>query len=90
MLSNVTLPFVEEQVLVHIEESQQPQVEVLLHRYTREARFAILDNYASIFKEHEFDIRLEDDPSFIGQAKQNAIPKVNWCHEGRGKIGEIQ
>ena len=53
-----------------VEEPQQPQSEVPLMRSTRERRKAISDDYVVFIQEHEFDTRLEDDPTSVNQAKQ--------------------
>ncbi|KAL6315442.1 hypothetical protein AAG906_000734 [Vitis piasezkii] len=44
------------------EKQQHPQLEVLLRRSTRERRMTIPNDYIVYFQEHEFDMRLEDDP----------------------------
>ena len=56
---------------IHEEEKQQPQLEVPLKKSTRERRTAILDDYIVYLQEHEFDMRLEDDPISFSQAKQS-------------------
>jgi len=47
-------------------ENSQPQVP---RRPIRERRSAIANDYIVYLKEHEFDIRLEDDPIFLNEVK---------------------
>ncbi|GAB2276585.1 hypothetical protein Dimus_039199 [Dionaea muscipula] len=59
-----------EEPLSMIEETpQQPQGEEPLRRSTRERRRVISNDYVVYLQEHEFDIRLEDDPSSVNQVK---------------------
>ena len=61
---------IEEPAPTHVDEQQQPQLEVPLRRSISERRSAISDDYIVYLQEHEFDIGLEDDPISFSQAKQ--------------------
>ena len=61
-----------EQVQVHKEVTQEPQVQVPLRKSTRERRSTILDDYVVYLQEHEFDMGLEDDPISVSQVKQSS------------------
>ena len=68
---------IEEPAPTHVEEQQQPQLEVPLRRSIRERRLVILDDYIIYLQEHEFDMGLEDDPISFSQTKQ-CINSKNW------------
>jgi len=48
-------------------------------RSTRERRSVIANNYIVYLQKHEFDIRLEDDPTFLNEAKLS-IYSPKWSN----------
>jgi len=57
-------------------ENSQPQVP---RRSTKERRSVIANDYIVYLQEHEFDIRLEDDPTSLNEAKSN-IHFTKWSN----------
>ena len=59
--------------IVQEEQTQQPQDQMSLRRYTREMRKAISDDYVVCLQEHEDEISMmEDDPINFHQAIQSS------------------
>ena len=68
---------IEEPASTHVEEQQQPQLEVPLKRSIRNRKSVISDDDIIYLQEHKFDMGLEDDPIYFSQAKQ-CVNFENW------------
>jgi len=62
--------------------NSQPEV---LRRSTRERRSVIANDYIVYLQEHEFDIRLEDDPTSLNEAKLN-IHSTMWSNAMKDEL----
>ena len=54
-------------------------------RSTREWRLAIANDYIVYLQVHEFDIRLEDDPTSLNEAKLN-IHSTKWSNSMKDEL----
>ena len=69
------MPFIEKPTPIIVMELQQTQLEVPLCESIRDMRSKILNDYIVYLQEHEFDIRLEDDPISFSLVKQSVNSK---------------